>query len=445
MDAYDLIVIGAGSAGLSVAGRCNEAGWRVAVVDSRPFGGTCALRGCQPKKILTSAAAIIIRSQLMRGKGVSGKSALSWPELVHHKRQFTAPIPESTEKELSASGIDIYHGAARFTDRNMIAVEDKTLSGRYFLISTGAEPVKLNIPGEEHVITSDRFMELEDLLPTVTFIGGGYVSFEFAHVAAAAGANVQILQRGTRPLKKFDPDLVRMLVKHSERLGIEVLTGTEVRAVEESSGRFVVRTEQQGRTFTTDLVVHGAGRVPAVQDLDPGKADISCDSNGVLVNPFMQSVTNSSVYAAGDAAAGGLPLLPVASMEGRLVADNLLNGNVSQAEYDVIPSVAFTFPPIASVGLLEKQAEEQGLEFSVNFQDTSEWPTSWRIGLEHSGSKVLIEKGTERILGAHILGHHAEEVINVFAIAMKMKISPKDLKKVLWSYPTSIGDIDSMC
>src|ERR1051325_5107586 len=212
---FDLVVIGTGSAATAIAFRCREAGWSVAMIDSLPFGGTCALRGCDPKKILVGAAEAVDWARRMQGKGLSGLPAINWPELMRFKRTFTGPFPERLEKRAAEAGIAGFHGRARFTGPRTIDVAGETIAARHIAIAAGTRPTTLNIPGEEHLATSDRFLELEALPRRLVFTGGGYIAFEFAHLARRAGAEVTIVHRGERPLEGFDPDLVARLVEHS--------------------------------------------------------------------------------------------------------------------------------------------------------------------------------------------------------------------------------------
>ena len=191
--------------------------------------------------------------------------------------------------------------------------------------------------------------------------------------------------------------------------------------------------------------MHGAGRAPEIDDLDLEKASVEYHKKGVVVNEYLQSVSNAAVYAAGDAAAsGGLPLTPVASMEGRIAAANLLEGNRHKPNYTGAPTVVFTIPPLAAVGLQEDAAKAQGLNFKVNHGDTSGWYSSRRVGIKHSGFKVLVEDGSNRILGAHQLGIHAEETINLFAVAMRFGLTTDQLKEMRYSYPSHSDDISYM-
>jgi glutathione reductase (NADPH) len=442
---FDLVVIGTGSAASTVASQCRAAGWQVAIVDSRPFGGTCALRGCDPKKVLVGAAEVIDWNHRMKDKGIRAeKAVMEWPELMSFKRSFTEPVPERREASFSKAGIAVFHGRARFVGPTAVQAGDAVLEGRHVVIATGAMPEKLQIPGAEYVTTSDQFLELDELPPRILFIGGGYISFEFAHIAARAGAHVTILHRSSRPLTRFDPDLVDQLVQRTLDLGIDVQLQTDVKGIASASGGLTVRASIVGETraFQADMVVHGAGRIPEIDDLDLTAAGVKYDKRGVVVNEFLQSVSNPAVFAAGDAAAsGGPPLTPVAGYEGEIVAANLLEGNHRKPNYLAVPTVVFTVPPLTAVGLLEQTAREQGLRFRTNHEKTSEWYSSRRVGEECSGFKVLVEEGSGRILGAHLLGPHAEEVINLFALAIRSGLTSSGLTEMMFAYPTHTSDI----
>jgi glutathione reductase (NADPH) len=446
--AFDLVAIGTGTAASVVATKCRNAGWRVAVIDSRPFGGTCALRGCDPKKVLVGATEAIDSARRLQGKGVrSPEAGIDWAELMRFKRTFTEPVAENREKNFKQAGIETFHGRARFVGPTAVQVEKDVLEGRYVLIGAGAKPVDLEIPGTEHLTTSDRFLELEELPSRILFVGGGYISFEFSHIAARAGAQVTLLHRSARPLGGFDPDLVDLLVERTRKLGIDVHLETEVGAVERTGRGLTVQasTGNEMRTFEADLVVHGAGRVADIDDMALEKAGIEWEGRGVRVNEYLQSVSNASVYAAGDAAASaGPPLTPVAAHEGRIVGSNLLEGNHRKVKYPPIPSVVFTVPPLARVGLGEQEAAAQGIRFKSNYRETSGWYTSRRVSEQYSGYKVLVEEETDRILGAHVLGPHAEEVINLFAMAIVSGMKPKDIKKTIFAYPTAASDMRYM-
>jgi glutathione reductase (NADPH) len=444
---FDVIAIGTGSAASAVASRCREAGWQVAVVDSRPFGGTCALRGCDPKKVLVGAAEAVDWIHRMKGKGIRAeKLQIDWPELMRFKRSFTEPVPKRREDGFAKAGIAAFRGRARFAGPTTIQVGEETLEGRFVVIAAGMVPADLKIPGAEHLTTSDQFLDLPELPRRILFIGGGYIAFEFAHVAARVGAQATVLHRGPRPLALFDPDLVDQLVERTRGLGIDVRLGTEAIGIEKSSDELMVRALVSGEevTFQTDMVVHAAGRTPEIKDLNLDAVGIECEKRGVRVNKFLQSVSIPAVYAAGDAANGGAPLAPVASYEGVIVAANLLKGNHQTTNYLGIPSVVFTIPPLSAVGLSERGAREQNLRFTVKKEMTSTWYSSRRVAETFSGYKVLVEQGTDRLLGAHILGSEAGEVINLFALAIRSGMRASDLKHMLFAYPTSGSNLTRM-
>ena len=444
---YDLIVIGTGTGASVAASRCRSAGWSVAVIDHLPFGGTCALRGCDPKKVLVGAAEAIDRSRRMRGNGITGgEPAIAWNDLIKFKRTFTKPVPAMKEKNFAKNGIDAYHGRAKFRGPRSVEVGGEVLEGRFILIAVGAVPMRLGILGEEHLITSTGFLELDQLPKKIVLLGGGFIAAEFAHIAARAGALVTVLEQADRLLTPFDPDLVRWLMEKFHELGIDVRLKTRVTAVEKSGDELSVRAFSNGKdeVFTADLVVHAAGRVPDLDLLDLAVAGVANEKGRLRLNEFLQSVSNPAVYAVGDAAMSGPPLTPVASHDAKVASANMMNGNHQKPNYLGVPSVAFTIPPIASVGLSEKQARENGLKFRIRSENASNWYTTRRVAETVYGFKVLVEEGTDRILGAHLIGPHVDEVINIFALAIRKGLTAEDLKTTMFAYPTGASDISYM-
>ncbi len=443
MQKFDLIAIGTGAAASAAAFKCRKAGWSVAIIDSRPFGGTCELRGCDPKKVLVGAGALIDALRRMNGKGVKTEKAhIDWGELMRFKRTFTDPVPQKQEEAFQKSGIATFHGVARFTKPGRIEVGSDVLEARYVFIATGAKPQRLDISGENYLNTSDQFLELDSLPRRILFIGGGYISFEFAHLSARAEAEVTILHRSERPLETFDPNLVDRLVPKTRQLGIKVELQSVATRIERKDGTFVVcaSTARGQREFEADLVVHGAGRVADLDDLNLASAGVQADKRGVKVNEFLQSVSNPAVYAAGDSADTGMPkLTPVAGYGGGIVAANLLKGNHRKVENVPVPTVAFTVPPLAAVGMTEDSAKKQGLRFRVHQEDTASWYSSRRVAEDCSGFKVLIDEDTDRILGPE-----ADELINVFTLAMRTNVSAETLRHTIFAYPTHASDVSYM-
>ncbi len=446
MKAYDLVVIGSGTAAQVASARVRKAGRTVAVLDHRPFGGTCALRGCDPKKMLISGAEAIDAARRMQGHGVTGELRISWPELMAFKRTFTDPVPQKQEARYAAQGIDAFHGLARFTRPDAVTVAGHELKARRVLIATGARPVSLRFPGTEHIINSDRFLELESLPQRIVLIGGGYIAAEFSHIAARAGAQVTVFQRGEHMLPHFDPELVSWLMVKFIELGIDVRTQSTVEGIEQTANGFVVHADgaRGKQAVAADLVVHAAGRAPDLDELDLAAGHVAVSKGRLELNEYLQSVSNPSVYAAGDAASVGPPLTPVSSHDGKVVAANILEGNRHRPDYRGVPSVAFTVPPIASVGLKESQAQAQGLKFKVKSENKPNWFTARRLAERVYGYKTLVEEGTGQVLGAHIVGPQADEVINLFALAIRHNLTARDLRTTMFAYPTGASDIGYM-
>ncbi len=445
---FDVFVIGVGTAGQVIAYNCKSQGLTVGIVDNRPFGGTCALRGCDPKKVLVAAAEAMDFTSRMKGNGIVAKDVkIDWKRLMEVKQEFVKDIPHYVEQSLKKAGIEAYHGSARFISKTTVAVGSQVIRAKHFVVATGAVPVKLGIPGEKHVMISDDFLEMTLLPKRIIFIGGGFISFEFAHVAKRAGADVTILHRSERVLSGFEPDLVDLLMKASKDIGIEIIVNTPVVGVEKNGSKFKVSAKTKDgkkKSFTADLVVHGGGRVPDLESLDLAKANVEVEKRGVKVNEFLQSTSNPAVYAAGDAAALGLPLTPVAGQEGLVVSTNIVKKNTMKVDLRAQPAVVFTVPPLSAVGLREDEAKEKGLAFDVRFSETSGWYASRRIHEKYSGYKTIIEKKTGRILGAHLLGHNAEEIINIFALAIKHNIKAEELENFIYAYPTHASNIAYM-
>ena len=447
-DTYDLIVIGAGMAGVAAANKCATKGWRVGIVDELPYGGTCALRGCDPKKILRRGAEIVDSARLMAGKGIDTDGMrINWVDLMKHKRGFTDPVPRNMEAGLTGNGVETLHGTATFESEHRLVIDGIAYESTHFLIATGARPRPLEFAGHEHLIDSTAFLELDDLPRRVLFLGGGFVSFEFAHIAARAGARPVIIDRNVRPLKGFDPDLVDLLVARGSGAGIEMRPETTVTAVEPVGSRYRVTIDTAGNRddIETDLVVHGAGRIPQLSELALDAANVAHSTRGVTVADHLQSTTNPAVYAAGDSAdTPGMPLTPVAVFEGKVAASNMVNGTTTAPNYAGVPTAVFTIPELVRVGLLEHEATAAGLDVDVRLTDTSRWYSNYRIGETTAATKILVDGANDTIVGAHMLGPEYGELINIFSLAIKLGLTTRQLKSMTTAYPTVTSDLGSM-
>lgn len=437
---YDVIVIGSGSAGMTAAGNLNEAGWNTAIVDERPYGGTCALRGCDPKKVLIHASEVLEQAQRLKGLGLEGSLSIRWEDLMNFKRTFVEGVPDSIEQSLKDSGIDTLHGRARFIDRETIEVDGRPIKSKKFVLATGASPASLPIEGAEHMLSSDDFLELEQLPSSIVFIGGGYISFEFAHLAKRAGADVHILQRGDHALKGFDTELVQQLIDYSESIGVHVHLHTEAAEIRPEGQGYQVYTKTED-SFYGDIVVHGSGRTPNVQTLDLEKAEAAYDkTRGITVNDYLQNTTNENIYAAGDCAdTAGSPLTPLAGFEAGYVSTNLLENNSTPVHYGPIASAAFTVPGLTAVGLTGDAASARGL--SVVTEDVSSWFTYKHKNEATAFVKLIIDKDKDIVVGAHALNSDAASFINYMTLVIQHEIPASSLSRTMFAYPTNASDL----
>ncbi len=455
---YDIFVIGTGTAGKNVAMDCAAEGMKVAIADNREYGGTCPNRGCDPKKVLVGFTEIVQLAENLKGKGIVSVPEINWQDLQKFKDTFTKPIPFSTERNLKKAGIEMYHQSPKFIDENTLSVEGKTIKAKKIVIATGNKPMELKIPGRNHLLTSDDFLELPELPESIVFVGGGYIGMEFAHIAARCGVKVTVIEFGPRPLSPFEGDIVEHLTSASEKLGIKFIFNARVTEVEKLQKNYRVsftsgtsaplsdqNSEVEKQSVTARMVFNTAGRVPSIDELDLEKGNVAFEKNGISVNDFLQNTTNKSVYACGDvSASGSLPLTPLSSAESKIVSENIRKGNTSKFKIPPTPSVVFTIPQLASIGLTEKEAQEKGYDIIVEYKSVPNWYNAKSLNEETYAYKTIVDKKQNAILGAHIIAAEAGEMINLFAMAIHTKVSPEDLKAMIFAYPTWGGDIKGM-
>ncbi|MBT0607210.1 dihydrolipoyl dehydrogenase family protein [Aequorivita echinoideorum] len=444
---YDVFVIGTGTAGKTVAYDCAAEGMKVAIADNREFGGTCANRGCDPKKVLVGITEALHLSENLKGKGIASVPEINWQELQKFKSTFTDAIPYSTERDLKEAGIEMYHQSPKFLDENTLSVEGKTVKAKKIVIATGQKPMALKIPGREHLKESDDFLDLEELPESIVFVGAGYIGMEFAHIAARCGAKVTVVEFGEYPLAPFDADIVSHLVQSSEEIGIKFIFNAKVSEVEKLQKNFRVSFEKNGKTESIDarMVFNTAGRVPSIGELDLEKGNVAYQKEGISVNEFLQNTKNPSVYACGDvSASGSLPLTPVSSQEARIVSENIRKGNHTKMDFPPVPSVVFTIPQVASIGLTEEEAKKKGYDFVVEYKSVPKWFNAKRVNEKTYAYKTLVDKKRNLILGAHIIAPEAGEMINLFVLAMCGKLTCENIKEMIFAYPTWGNDIKGM-
>ncbi len=440
MKKYDVIVVGSGTAGYNVADVCRQADLSVAMVERGTPGGVCALQGCQPKKFFVVQAELARLGQHLQGKGVVSPPVLDWSATAAFKNEFTDAVPGNSESFYKKIGADLYRGTARFEGPGRMTVGETELQADNIVLATGATPRQLTLPGAELGLNSNEFLAQTELPKSAIFVGGGYISFEFAHVAAAYGAEVTILEYGDRVLRQFDPELVDMAVAATEAAGIGVHTGQAPVELTRTEKGIRVRCEN-GKNYEAEAVYITAGRLASLGDLNLEALGLEADPRGLVVNKSMQVEGQAGLYAVGDCART-IALAPVADREALVAAGNIA-GTASEMDYGIVPSVCFTEPQLATVGLTAEQAEAKGMSVQVKSGKMTGWPNQRRLGAQAGQYKMVISEGG-KIVGAHILGHGAGDAINLFALAMKAGQPAAVFKEMMWAYPTLTSDTKYM-
>ncbi len=434
-------------AGMTIANKCASKDLKVGITDELPYGGTCALRGCDPKKVIIGATEVRDFAKRLNGNGIDTIPKVNWKDIMAFKQTFVDEMPPKIEKGYKKNGIDTFHSSAKFLSDNTLEVGNDKVQAKKIVIASGSKPRVLEFEGGHFAKSSTNFLNLEELPKSLLFIGGGYIAFEFAHIAARCGAEVTIVHRGESPLENFEQDIVKHLVSATKELGIKLILNTDVTAIEKVDGQYRVEGKSTEKTefFEAEAVFNSAGRPPAIFDLDLDKANIAYTKKGVTVNEYLQSTSNPNVYSAGDAAdSEGLPLTPVAVLEGHTVASNIIKGNSKEASYPPMPTVVFTLPTMASVGYTESKAKELNYNIRVNFEEVGSWFNAKRLNVKDYAFKTIIDEETQTILGVHLIGPHTEETINLFAMAIKTKMKVNEIRTMIFSYPTLASDIPHM-
>ena len=445
-DRYDIVIIGGGNAGFGVSQIAHAAGKSIAFIESDQFGGTCPNRGCTPKKVLVAAAHAMHEIELASEHGIEvGPAKLDWAKLIDRKSAMIDFIPAAMEDTAKGRGT-VYKGMARFKGPNAVEVNGTVIEADNFVVATGSITRPLSMPGAEYLITSDEVLSDRELPGEVVFIGGGVIAMEFSHVYARAGSRVTILEMMPQLLPRLDSDAVNAIRGESERIGIDMKTGVEVQRIEKSGDKlrihFIHHGEQQ--VIEADRVVNGSGRIANVAELNLDAANIKYDGIRIEVDEYLQSVSNPAVWVAGDALVGSAQLSPLATYEGRIVGQNIVDGAHKSPDYSIVPSAVYTVPALSSVGLTEAEAKQAGIDVEVHTSDMSGWFSARFYAETVAWAKILVEKGSRRILGAHLVGHHGEELIHLFALAMRHDISADELGNEMYAFPTFAADITSM-
>lgn len=447
MDTFDVIVIGTGTAGQTAAFDLVAQGFQVAIIEnSATPGGTCALRGCQAKKWFYEVAELVARCDHLQGMGVTAPPQIDWQQILAQKNGYTSKVPQRTRKNLKEKGITYIDGTAAFVDKTTVKVGEKHLGAAYFVIATGAKTMPLPFDGNELMITSDEFLALQALPRRIAFVGGGFISFEFAHYAARLGSSkgsVYILEAAERALGPFDGDMVEQLVAASEADGIQIRTKVKITAIEKNEAQYTVVCEGEQR-LDVDLVVNGAGRVPNIDALNLDAAGVSYSKRGISVDKYMQS-SNEQIFAAGDCV-DSVQLARVADAEAHVAAQAIMvahhGGTRKVMDYRSNPAVLFTCPQLGMVGKTEEQLKKEKSSYRRSYATQVNWSTYQRVGLHYAAYKILVDD-QDHIVGAHIISDNSTGMLNTFKQAMIDNTSIIDLHKnsILSPYPSRESDI----
>ncbi|MGD8262214.1 MAG: NAD(P)/FAD-dependent oxidoreductase [Desulfobacterales bacterium] len=447
MQSYDVIIIGSGTAGQTAAYDLKDAGLNVALVENseRP-GGTCALAGCQPKKWFYEVAEVIAKSRHLQTKGITTAAAGDWHAVWEQKQKFTDNIPDGTVNGFYEAGIDFLPGTAAFKDDHILYVDGQAFGADFFIVATGAKPAAIPLEGAEHLVTSSEFLERSSLPGRIVFVGGGFISFEFAHFAARIGPqnrSITILEAKDQPLQLFDQEMVDLLLKASAEDGIDVRSNIQITAIDKQDDIFCVLTDSE-LSFEADLVVHGAGRVADIEDLNLESIGVSASKKGIQVNAQMQTKV-PHIFAAGDCAATAA-LARVADFEAHVAAKNIIairkDAALMAADYRAVPFVLFSYPQYGMVGQTETALKREGTTYRKNTAVGVQWPTYRRVGIQHAGYKILVAED-DTILGAHVVSDNASGLINTLRQAI---IEGTTTEKLYWHnimspYPSRESDI----
>ncbi len=447
MEKFDVIIIGTGTAGQTAAFDLATEGYNTAIIENSDTpGGVCALRGCQAKKWFYEVTELVARSRHLLGKGVVTAPVVTWGQILAEKNSFTREIPENTISNLKGNGITYIKGEAAFVNESTVAVKNEHLAADYYVIGVGAKPANLPLEGSEFLTTSDDFLELESLPERLAFIGGGFISFEFAHFAARLGnstAKIHILEAAEMVLSPFDGDMVERLVEASEDEGIRIHTDVSIVSIKKSSSGLIIEFAS-GQNLEVDMVVNGAGRTPNIDALNLKAAGVDFGRRGIVVNHNMQT-TRSNIFAVGDCAES-LQLARVADMEAHVAASSITGlkegGTLSSIDYSTAPAVLFTYPQLGMVGKTEEQLRGEKIKYWKSYDHHLSWPTYRRVGMLHGAFKILVDEH-DHILGAHFLSDNTTGLVNTFKQAMidKTPIAELHNNNIMAPYPSRESDI----
>ena len=446
-ETFDVVILGGGNAGIGVTGPVRRAGMSVAMIESHDLGGTCPNRGCTPKKVLVAAGHALHEIERASVHHISvGRPRLDWPALIDREKDLIKDIPANLARSMARRDVEVIRGQGVFAAPNAIRVGERHIEARHIVIATGSKPRPLRIPGAEHMITSDEMLSERSFPGSVIFVGGGVISLEFGHVYARAGADVTILEALPQLLPAMDADAVARIQAESERIGIRVRTNVSVKCIEPVNDRLRVTYTHEGVEHVTDAdrVVNGAGRVANVDMLDLAAGNVEHANGRIAVDRYLRSTSNDLVHVCGDAVPVSPQLSPIATYEGDIVGRNIVEGPKSSPDYAGMATSVYTVPSLAAVGLTEAAAGRMGLAIKVHTNDMHDWFSARTYAETVAWSKIIVDEVTDRILGAHFVGHAGQELVNIFGLAMRFGITAGQIKDHVYAYPTFSSDIKHM-
>jgi glutathione reductase (NADPH) len=435
----DVIVLGAGSGGLSAAFRAARHGARVVLVDpALALGGTCVNRGCVPKKGLWFAAQLAQAQRLALEFGFDGQAgALDWAHFRTQRDRYIAGINERYAERLQEKGIEVVYRTARFVASDTVELDDGTrLQAPHIVIATGARPRKLGVPGFELGLVSDDMFALDAMPKRMAIVGGGYIAVEFACLLRALGAEVEVLAV-ERLLKKFDAEMVDALSEKMRGQGIRIHTDTDIKSARRTPQGIVLDDAKAGQRGPFDAVLWAVGRVPNSEKLGLDGIGVATDKSGHVEVDVQQNTSVAGVYAIGDITPAKA-LTPVAVAAGRRLADRLFGDRTHAPVADeIIPSVVFTDPPLGTAGLSEEQARKQygdGITVYRSYFTPMQFMLAHRK--DRSLMKLVCAGNDERVVGMHLLGPGTDEILQGFSVAMKLGLRKRDLESAVAIHPT---------
>lgn len=440
---YDLIAIGGGSGGTAVAEKAAQYGRRVAVIEDGQLGGTCVHKGCVPKKVMWYAANLAHELAYADDYGVLAElKGIDWGRLVRGRTNFIAGIDTYWHGYIKDLGIDLYDGRARFTDSRTVEINGQTLTAPHIVIATGGRPMVPPVPGAELGITSDGFFRLQAQPKKVAIVGGGYIGVELAGVLRALGSEVTVVALEDRPLETFDPLISETLRGNMRAQGIEMHLPFAVASLEQQDSGIAVNHRDGNALTDFDTVLWAIGRSPNSRELNLEAAGVETMRNGAIRVDAYQNTNVDGVYALGDVT-GRYPLTPVAIAAGRRLADRLFGGQADRhLDYENIPTVVFAHPPVGSVGMTEAQARATGKE-RVTIYQTSFQPMRYALNAEgpKTAMKLVCVGDDERVVGIHMIGDGVDEMLQGFAVAVKMGATKADLDNTVAIHPVSAEEL----